>query len=295
MQLSDTVKSQKLNVVIFGSTGYIGYHLKYFLTKQNITYSTIDRQELDFYVKANFVDSLNKFKALINNSNIIFFLSSKAKNTQWGDEDVDIFSKNFSIFCGNINVKKILYLSSIDVYGENPAIMTPLSESTPARPSSEYAKSKVNAEKILTNFLSKNKLQILRLPGIYGSSALYENYFKSGLANKIADAIIHEKFLELENPEVLSLRRDWVHISDLIDHLLKMARDFKPGIYNFVTGDSRSIQDFINVLESEFATKAKITYKNYNNLMQNNLFFDNSLLLNTFSSKMFSVQNSFFI
>lgn len=293
--MSNTTKSQKLNVIIFGSTGYIGWHLKYFLNKHNIFYSLIDRQEIDFYVKANFTDSLNKFKKLINNSDIIFFLSSKAKSSQWGDDDVDIFSKNFSIFCENISLKKIVYLSSIDIYGENLTSTTPLSESTLVRPSSDYAKSKISAETILTKFLPKNKLQILRLPGIYGANPLYKNYSKSGLANRIAEAIINNKFLVLDSPEVLSLRRDWVHISDLIDHLLKMARDFKPGVYNFVTGDSRSIQDFINVLESEFQSKAKITYKSYSNLKKNHLFFDNNLLLNTFSSKMFTAQNSFFI
>ena len=86
-------------------------------------------------------------------------------------------------FCNN-GVKSIILLSTLSVYGKIGSKI--ISENTPLRGSSEYAKSKIKMEQELRSFSKKNstKILVLRLPGVIGKT-LNNNNFLNEIISKI--------------------------------------------------------------------------------------------------------------
>ena len=69
--------------------------------------------------------------------------------------------------CG---VKRLVFLSSIKVNGENTLPDTPFDQSSPAKPQDPYAISKWEAEQLLTQIATETELEVvtLRCPLVYG-------------------------------------------------------------------------------------------------------------------------------
>lgn len=72
--------------------------------------------------------------------------------------------------CIDIGVKRLLFLSSVKVYGESSSGRTPYSEKDQLRPEDDYGLSKALAEAALTEVAMTSNLEIgiLRLPLVYG-------------------------------------------------------------------------------------------------------------------------------
>lgn len=83
-------------------------------------------------------------------------------------------------------VKRIVYLSSIKVFGESTHQDKVWNERTPPNPQSDYAKSKFEAERSLSRVTdaTRTELVVLRLPPVYGPGA-------SGMIRNIMTAIFY--------------------------------------------------------------------------------------------------------
>jgi nucleoside-diphosphate-sugar epimerase len=106
-------------------------------------------------------------------------------------------------------VSKFIFLSSCSVYGRSPSMR--LSEFSKTVPLTSYAKSKLNAERALTNLASSDFLvYVLRLPTVFGMS---KNFRVDLVLNElIVKSVIHSKLqLQSQGLEV----RPFISISDL--------------------------------------------------------------------------------
>jgi nucleoside-diphosphate-sugar epimerase len=79
-------------------------------------------------------------------------------------------TENLAQVAAHAGVKRLIFLSSIKVNGENSLSDTPIDETSPTNPQGHYGISKMEAEKALRRIAAETELEvvILRLPMVYG-------------------------------------------------------------------------------------------------------------------------------
>lgn len=80
-------------------------------------------------------------------------------------------TRNLAEACLKTPIMRFVYVSSIAVYGKRPAEV-PANEGTPTRPSDDYGRSKLEAERVLGEYVSNFPISIVRPGIIYGPTYL---------------------------------------------------------------------------------------------------------------------------
>jgi UDP-glucose 4-epimerase len=166
-----------MNITITGGSGFIGSNLARALDKKhNITVFDINKTQFNDdaeFVQGNITDS-KAANIAIKNADIVIHLAATLGviNTEENPIktlDTNIFgTKNVLDACKNNNVKKIIFSSSSEIYGEPTKI--PINETDKVMPITNYGISKLAAEEYIKAY-SKNfgiTYTILRLFNIYG-------------------------------------------------------------------------------------------------------------------------------
>jgi len=161
-------------------------------------------------------------------------------------------TKNLIKFCNKNEVKKLIFLSSVDVYGQvrNKILFESL---VPLKPDL-YGKSKFISEKLFCNKNNKFKSICLRIPGIFTFN-LNKNY---PLIIKIVKLIMNN-----QNVYTYNLDKKFNNILDVkeITKFIMIAlnkKKIKSNIYNFSA--SRPIQFIylMRLLKKKLKSKSKI-------------------------------------
>ena len=139
------------------------------------------------------------------------------------------------------NLKKIIYLSTIDVYG--PAEI--ISESSQLEPTSLYGESKLYVEKMITAWaIANEKLhQILRVGHVYGPGE--ESYQK--IIPVTIQKILQEQPLQIwgTGKEI----RSFIYIKDVVDAIINASKlDMDAGVINLVSSQKVTIAELVNKL-----------------------------------------------
>jgi len=123
--------------------------------------------------------------------------------------------------CVSAGVEKFIFVSTCAVYGE--PYLLPVTENHPTRPISPYASSKLQAENHCLNFQQKNRLKtvILRLFNVYGPRQRPSEY--CGVMTKFIERA--ERGLPLVIYGDGTQTRDFVHVSDVVDVLVRVLED----------------------------------------------------------------------
>lgn len=140
------------------------------------------------------------------------------------------------------NLKKIIYLSSIDVYSNGSGS---IDEMTATLPNSLYGLSKLYAERMVTLYASNRGINslVLRIGHVYGPGE--EKYAK--VIPKTIQNIQAGKDVELwgEGEEL----RSFIYIDDVVTAILngvKLQED--PGVINVVSGYQISIKELLKMI-----------------------------------------------
>jgi len=142
-----------------------------------------------------------------------------------------------------MNPKKLVFLSSADVYGRPPS-ETPLREGSALRPDSFYAVTKIFSENLLTRVgrSSGAALTILRPPGVYGINDRSPRIV-SALLNSSQGG--HRVKIAGDG----SQRRDLVWVGDVARIVASaVSGTLPPAVYNVATGMSLSVREIIDNL-----------------------------------------------
>ena len=196
---------------------------------------------------------------------------------------MDIFLNLFSFFFKN-PPKKIIFLSSVEVYG-NYEGKKKISEKTKLSPVTNYSLMKIFQEKTIKFFSKKIGYDylILRLPGVFGNEINNENIISKLVKSQNKKS---KFFLNTSGNEM----RDYLYVEDLsrfIKNVLK--KKTKAKMLNFVSGNSLSINQIIKIISEKFNRKLFIIKKNYSKKKkEHDLKFDNSLLRKNFKDFRFS-------
>lgn len=148
------------NVLLVGSTGYIGGHVFAALSPRLQLVRSVSRA-------GNIrLDELRNIDAVINVAGLAH--SSTADSVDYARVN-SIFPCELARVARDAGVKKFIHVSSIAVYGGN---VNRIDESTPCAPDSPYGRSKLDADLALLSLQRDDfDVVILRPPMVYGPNA----------------------------------------------------------------------------------------------------------------------------
>lgn len=248
-----------MNILIIGSTGFIGKNLFDFLQEKNIVYGcdVIPSNQQNYFQLPqksdfNFIFKEITFDVCINcagSANVPFSLENPYTDFQLNTELV--FSllnsiKNHQPTCKFIN------LSSAAVYG-NP-ITLPITEFQSPSPISPYGFHKLYAEQICQEFSTFFKIPTysLRIFSVYGNGQRKQLFWD--LAQKMK---ANKDQLTLFGTGLES--RDFIHINDILHQIdiLIHTKTSNHRIINIANGNELFIKDVVTI----FAEKMNYTGK----------------------------------
>ncbi|MAW08498.1 MAG: hypothetical protein CME61_09510 [Halobacteriovoraceae bacterium] len=171
---------EKIDYLIYGSTGFIG---SYLYEKLNSNYKTVSigRSEKND-ININNIKSKNFYVNTLIHSAGIAHIKKHANgfHKEYIKEDLAITS-NLIKYIQNYKINKVIYFSSVSVYGKNSGISIAVNSEVVGK--SGYGKCKIESEKMLLNWGYKNGVDVLiyRLPLVVGENAKGNLQFASSL------------------------------------------------------------------------------------------------------------------
>ena len=253
---------------ITGANGYIGKSLCKTLNKLNKPIVAIVRSEnsikplrgINTRVIGNITSNTNWSQAL-ENCEVIIHCAGKAHAMSGKDNFNDYYTvnadgtKNLAEQAVEAGVKKLIFLSSIKVNGENTDKKNlKFSYNHLPDPDDHYAKSKFEAEKMLWNISLKTGLEVIvfRLPLVYGPGV------KGNLARLI-------KLINLGLPLPLSgikNKRSILGIDNLIDLLIRCITCSKANGKTFLASDDKDLSttELIKIIAFSMGQKVRLFF-----------------------------------
>lgn len=181
--------NNRTKVSVIGGAGFIGTSLCKLLFKSNIPFEIIDlntSHEFPVLTKIGDVRSYDSMQKLITGDVIVNLAAVHRDDV----EDINEYystnvdgAKNISLVCLKKNIKKIIFTSSVAIYG---IVYKPTNESGLINPFNDYGKSKFLAENEFISWADlnkKNKLTIIRPTVVFGEGNRGNVY---NLLNQIA-------------------------------------------------------------------------------------------------------------
>ncbi|MFN7065160.1 MAG: ADP-glyceromanno-heptose 6-epimerase [Aquificaceae bacterium] len=162
---------------------------------------------------------------------------------------------------------KLIYASSAGVYGNSPA---PMREEEGLLPENIYGFSKLMMDRIAMAFVDKIKVVGLRYFNVYGPGEAYKGKSAS---------MVYQLYCQIKagkRPRLFKWgeqKRDFVYVEDVVRaNLLAFEKDTS-GIFNIATGQARSFNEIVNLLNSYLNTNyeteyIECPYEFYQNLTQ---------------------------
>ncbi len=153
---------------------------------------------------------------------------------------------------------KVIYASSAGVYGNTDP---PMQEDRGLEPENIYGFSKLMMDRIAMYYEQKHspdlKVVGLRYFNVYGPGESY----KGKSASMIYQLAV--KMMHGQKPRIFKWgdqRRDFVYIKDVVRaNLLAMEKDVT-GIFNIATGEARSFNEIIKIINEELGTDLETEY-----------------------------------
>lgn len=276
-----------MNILISGSTGFVGKYLTEMFGSKGHDVWTLGRSNSNDYqvnLENEFIEINNEFDFIIHCAGIVHNQLHASKIIP------ELVLKDFLIttnFLKSIKIckhKKVIFLSSVSIYGLDSGL--DISEENIPNPKSGYGVSKFLSEKLFESVINNEKLLIFRMPLVNGPNP-------KGNIDKLEKAILKGKMILFKyNISKKSL----LEVSDLFDIILtngiKLFGVFNIKSYDFKFNDfaekiairnNKKIIKLPNyVLKTlKFITKSFFFKKNYLTLskISNHLTFDNSLFI----------------
>ena len=148
-------------ILLVGSSGQIGHALHDCLRQKGFDVATLDRKDVNLLKPA-------EKKIHIDSDCTILFLSTISRLRQEDEEsyknNTDMV-KNFTAMLSGQNFKKLVFFSSIDIFGRPPCVSNIFPDTAP-QPNGYYGLAKYHAEQFLRDTILPEKLVNIRLPGI---------------------------------------------------------------------------------------------------------------------------------
>ena len=254
------VKAKKMrNIVILGNTSFIGLNISEKLNNEFNIFGFNSKN-------CNLLEYKHVEKTLgaIENIDCIIFCSSITRlkeNTIFSLEKNVLMALNVAKFIEKYPIKQLIFLSSIDIYGNTEEEYT---EDLLLNPNDYYAKSKSISEIILKEAVKKynTKLFIPRLSGVFGKN----DKNKSTIYDLVSSALNKKEITLFNNGEDT---RDYIYIDFLIEIIKNAINKEYEGILNIATGKSYSIKTISQLIINLIDNNVKLILNNDKNSSRN--------------------------
>jgi len=242
-----------MNILITGGSGFIGTRLIDNLLKEKHTVKiydkTISQKYPDLMIQADVRDQ----KALIEaskNIDVIYNLAAEHADdvtplSLYADVNIS-GAKNVVIAAEKNDIKKIIFTSSVAIYGLNRG--TP-NETMTAQPFNEYGRTKYEAEKVLLQWIEKdeNKTLVMLRPSVIFGERNRGNVYN--LIKQIASG----KFLMVGSGEN---HKSMAYVGNIASFLaLQTTTDKGVSIYNFADKPDLSSNEIVHIVKDELGIK----------------------------------------
>ena len=257
-----------MKFIVLGYTGFIGSKV-YDSLKSDSENSVIgiSSDEVDL----SEVDSYKKLQSIITPDSTLIMCVGVKK--QLGD-DIDIFEKNIVIIDNFIRAivtafpKKIIFISSAAVYGEDIVHNGKIDEDTLVVNRSYYGIAKHVSESLLDKVCKeiKTKLVILRPPLIYGDG---DASFGYGPVGFLKDAVDGKNIVMWGDGNEL---REFIYINDVVNIIDQIIDSEFEGILNIASGKSYSYSDVVRIIQNTLCLNVKVDSRERSKDKVNHLF-----------------------
>ena len=175
-----------MNILLIGSSGYLGSELFYFFKNKNNKIIRVSSKNGSDY-NYNKIHQLKSFK----NFDIVFVLSGLDESNSLNLKKAITVKKqileSLLKLSSSVKLKKVFYLSSVKVYSDK--LIGQISENNKIFSNSIYSKAHLYAENYLIDNYKNINFTILRLSNVYGSlinSNKGNKYILNSLLNSIS-------------------------------------------------------------------------------------------------------------
>jgi len=240
-----------MKILVTGGNGFIGHTLVRHLLEQEHEVKVIDLKSIKFtHPKLEFVKKsvLEDIRYEMRDCDTVYHLAAQLGVISSDKKPLNTLTVNIdgtvNIFrCAlGTNVKKIVYTSSSEVYGEPQEI--PIKEDSPKSPVSIYGVSKLTAEMYAKGYVQEYGMNInpVRLFNVYGPGQGFEWVM----------SIFIQKILNNEDPLLFgdgSQVRCFTYIADIINGMQTVMEKGQTGeAYNIANTDQITMKELAELI-----------------------------------------------
>ena len=269
-----------MSVIITGASGFIGSPLLQaaraawgivtaFSSRPAEGSTIVYRDAPEFGLSCSDIKLVKEAEVLIHAGAFIPKIGSEANQIIGCSGNIKFTEKLLSLPWNNL--KKIVYISTVDVYAE---ACGPISEATPTMPTSLYGLSKLYCERLMSLYAFERDLalQILRVGHVYGpGEEKYSKVLPIAIQNILAGRDIE---LWGDGSEL----RSFIYIDDVVTSILRAVELVeRPGIINVVGGKTISIRDLLEKLIAIGGRNTGIIQREFSGTTRNFVFDNNKM------------------
>ena len=252
-----------MKVLITGVAGFIGSRVARKFIEEGHKVIGIDNlsggnfnnipKEVDFY-KIDLVDA-SEFSKLPNDAQIILHLAGQSSGEisfHYPQEDLKkntISTLNLIKFGIKNKVKKLIYASSMSVYGDFDCTEHGVKEESFLEPKSCYGIGKLSSEQYLNVFKDKLPFVLLRMFNVYGPGQDMNNMRQGMVSIYLSQALKYRKIIVKGS---LLRFRDFIFIDDVVEswYRISFCEEAKNQAINIGTGKKTTVKQILEVIKS---------------------------------------------
>jgi UDP-glucose 4-epimerase len=279
------------HVAIIGSNGFIGSHLTTFLSqKSNVDLHLFGRSDDSVfsntfsYKKIDLLNSTQNTRDFKNIDIIYYLVSETIPANSWENPLIDV-EKNlipfltFTECISNLNVKKIVYLSSAGtVYGTTHK---KVDENYNKNPFSPYGITKLAIENFLMYYKQKHRINydVFRISNVYGQGQ--DTAKGLGLINTFLEKIISEHKIRIFGDG--NNLRNYIYVKDVAKLLgLSLTTDINSSeTYNLSSNDTLTINQIVDLIKTIVPERFEIEYVDKRESDNTMIDLDNTKIIKT--------------
>ena len=245
-----------MKILLIGGCGFVGVNLARELINQCYKVKIFDKRKIqdinfdnEFITESLILGDIRNKQELneaLNDINVIFHLAAEHRDdvrpvSLYYDVNVRGARNIVNVAEAN-NIKKIIFTSTVAVYGLNQPNAT---ESSPLQPFNDYSKSKVEAEKIFIEWAQKGKgrsLVIVRPVVIFGEG-------NKGNVYNLIKQIANNKFIMVGSGRN---KKSMAYVRNFVKFLIEVLK-LKEGIhiFNYADKPDLSMNELVGIIRRE--------------------------------------------